>query len=148
MGTAALGDRPCHVLRLQVGHATAASLTYPGCPSISEVKLWIDTERGVWLKLEDWGTDTLLFKSNGVPYEIPFGAGSLQLLATHVATGYEKCPGTEAWLPRKITTQYCHDQILGALAVIDFEYTAVNSGASDADFTLVLSLDVTITPGS
>ena len=123
--------RPCHVLAVDIPAYLATGLRIPSCPSVLQMKVWIDAETFVWHRTEEYGKPALLFAvDGGAPQRFVLDEAPLRLLQIHEAREWAQYDGG-VWLPGQIVASYQRSDQSEKTISLDLTYAAVNEGLPD-----------------
>ncbi len=126
-----LAGRPCHVLSVDMPAYLATGLWIPSCPSVLQMKVWIDAETFVWHRTEEYGKPALLFAvDGGAPERFVLDEAPLRLLQVHEAREWAQYDGG-VWLPGQIVASYQRRDESVKMTSLDLTYAAVNEGLAD-----------------
>ncbi len=125
----------CYVLVLaDMPLEIVEGLWLPGCGNVTLAKVWIDAEKHVWRRMEEYGRQAITVSSEGTHQRFfadPFAMETL--LQVHEAVDYRQY-AEEVWLPSKVTGAYYHNyRPVGGTGTTAFRYHAVNRGYTTAD---------------
>jgi len=123
--------RPCHVVSVDLPAHLATGLWIPDCPSVLQMKVWIDAETFVWHRTEEYGKPALLVAADGgEPERFVLEEAPLRLLQVHEARGWAQYDDG-IWLPGQIVASYQRRDESVKTTSLDFTYAGVNQGLAD-----------------